>query len=332
MSALAVQVRVATAADIPAIVGISAADDEWIADEDRAGSRYAEHLLANGRLLAAEVDRVVVGFAGSVELGVPARRFTFVTDLFVDPALHGRGIGGRLLDELLAANGAGEVATFSSSDPRALPLYVRAGMRAWWPLFYVAGRPERLPSTGLATDSLSVEAAAALERDLTGVDRSAAWACWGRRPGAGPFAVLAAGRPIAVGAVGFEAGDPARWGSGAAEGNGQPPGDAPLGDAPPGDAPSRGAPPGTEWARGPRPMRLQRLVIGSDVDPMEATLAAAAHGAANDPIVGFAIPGPHPALGRLFAAGYRTDGADTHVATRPDLIDPERVLPEPSLV
>ena len=237
MSAVVPRIRPATVADIPAIVWISAADDEWIADEDREGSRYVDHLLDVGRLLVAEVEGVAVGFAGSVALDAPTRSFTFITDLFVDPAVQSRGVGRRLMDEVLAGSATGEVATFSSSDPRAMPLYVRAGMAAWWPLVYVAGHPGRLPTTGLATEPLSIEAATMLERDLTGADRSAAWTWWGRRPGAGPFAVLSDGRPVAVGAVGYEAGDPARWSPRVPSGRGQPP----AGGARPGEAPAGAA-------------------------------------------------------------------------------------------
>ncbi len=315
MRTIAVAVRPATADDISEIVRISAANHEWIADDDRVGSRYAEHLLGHCRLLVAERLDAVVGFAGSIDLerrgrrpgaavagpsGEPGARpsnpsFAFVTDLYVDPALHGRGIGRAMLEALL--EGTGDRATFSSSDPRAMPLYVRAGMGAWWPLLYLAGRPDALPTTGLTSQPVTVEEASAIELELTGLDRSTAWSCWGRRPGAGPFAIRDGERPLAVGAVARETGDPARW-----------------------------SPVVT------RPMRLQRLVIGPDADPVEVTVAALAHGVAVDPILGLAIPGSHPALGRLFAAGYRTDGADTHLASRPDLLDPVRVLPDPSLV
>ena len=50
--------------DLDAIARISVANDEPVADPNRPGSRYLEHLLRVARLVVAETDAVVVGFAG----------------------------------------------------------------------------------------------------------------------------------------------------------------------------------------------------------------------------------------------------------------------------
>ena len=108
-----VLVRPAGADDLEAIARISLANDEPVADPDRPGSRYLEHLLGHARLLVAETDAGVVGFAGAID--TPPG--WFLTDLFVDPAAQGHGIGRALLAEALPDDGPR--LTFSSSDPRA---------------------------------------------------------------------------------------------------------------------------------------------------------------------------------------------------------------------
>jgi putative acetyltransferase len=275
-------IRPARASDLPAIARISAANDEPVADPDRPGSRYLDHLLAHARLLVAESDAGVAGFAGAID--VPAG--WFLTDLFVDPAVHGQGIGRALLAEVFPE--PGPRLTFSSADPRALPIYVRAGMSPWWPLLYVRPpsddrRPPEAPGASgrqLTLELVDGDTASAVERALTGHDRAREWALWAARPGARPFLLLDAGRPAAVGAT---------------------------------------APP---W--------LGRLVIGRAADPVAAVLGAIA-AATTGPLAGLAIPGPHPATRVLLDLGWRIEGADTHMASGPDLLDPTRLLPDPSL-
>ena len=53
-------------------------------------------------------------------------RARMLADLFVEPGRLGTGLGRPLLSALF--EDAPVRATFASSDPRALPLYVRAGM------------------------------------------------------------------------------------------------------------------------------------------------------------------------------------------------------------
>ena len=61
-------VRPADAADLPAIARISEANDEPVADPDRPGSRYLEHLLRARPAAGRRARRRVVGFAGAIEL------------------------------------------------------------------------------------------------------------------------------------------------------------------------------------------------------------------------------------------------------------------------
>ena len=155
--------------------------------------------MAHGRLFVAVRHGRVIGFAGARDVG----GHRLLSDLFVDPEVHGGGVGRVLLATVL--DGAEGRYTFSSSDPRAMPIYVRAGMRPRWPLLYVHG-PAPEMAAELATDAAEVEradadAVAAVEQSVTGVDRAVEHRYWARRPGATAAVVRIDG--AAVGAVSF---------------------------------------------------------------------------------------------------------------------------------
>ena len=131
----------------------------------------------------------------------------FLTDLFVDPAAQGHGIGRALLAEALPDDGP--AADLQLVGSAGLPLYIRAGLAPWWPLLYLRppgrgrdpdGRCRRRPGAGRSRP-WSTPAAAELERELTGHDRSRDWAFWAAGPGRVPFRVVERGRPVAVGVV-----------------------------------------------------------------------------------------------------------------------------------
>jgi hypothetical protein len=78
----------------------------------------------------------VVGFAGHRRLG----SINVVTDCFVDPEHHARGIGTKLLRSLLPT---GEpVMTMASADPKAHSLYHRFGMEEVTDCPYVVAGPQ----------------------------------------------------------------------------------------------------------------------------------------------------------------------------------------------
>ena len=95
---------------------------------------YFAHLIARGRVIAADApDGTVIGFGAAVDTG----RARHLADLFLLPDRQGQGVGRRLLEAVL--EDAWPRTTFASDDPRALPLYVRAGMAASWPNLYLSG-------------------------------------------------------------------------------------------------------------------------------------------------------------------------------------------------
>ena len=91
---------------------------------------YLQHVLHTGTMYVAEQDGEVLGFAGAITRGEVA----FLTDLFIKPTQQSNQLGKTLLRAVLPQNTSIRC-TESSSDPRALALYIREGMRPQWPFF-----------------------------------------------------------------------------------------------------------------------------------------------------------------------------------------------------
>jgi GNAT superfamily N-acetyltransferase len=192
-------IRAATEDDVRAIDAVLRANDEPPPGEptypEGAQDSYLRHLIMRGRTVVAEIDGEVAGFGATVFNG----RLTHLADLFVLPAHHGQGYGGRLV--AAAFGDAFPRTTFSSDDPRALPLYIRAGMAPLWPSLYIAGDPAGLPPdpNGLEVVNATLDDVARLEAEWAGVDRSADVAYWSKLIEPCASIILRAGRPVAVG-------------------------------------------------------------------------------------------------------------------------------------
>ncbi len=192
-------VRPGRAGDIPAMAAILAANKEPMDWPDRPdlGWPYLDHLVARARTNVAEVGDEVLGFGGSVAVGRDDVRF--LTDLFVVPSSHGQGAGRSLLAPLL--DGSVERMTFSSGNQRALGLYIRAGMRPWWPLLYLEIPAGALgPSDpGVVARPTDVEETARWSSAWTGVDRSIDFAHYASLPEASGYVIEDGGAVVAVG-------------------------------------------------------------------------------------------------------------------------------------
>ena len=179
-------IRLATLDDLADIRAILVAhgNDGPIVIADIVGP-YVRHLIHRGGAWVAILDEAVVGFAATIDTG----RSIHLADLFVHPDRLGQGIGRPLLEAALA--GAAVRTTFASEDPRALPLYVRAGMQPIWPSLYVQGPATLLPSPGsLRTETADPGRLARLEREWTGRDRSVDHGYWAGMASSDPFVVL----------------------------------------------------------------------------------------------------------------------------------------------
>jgi GNAT superfamily N-acetyltransferase len=205
-------VRTATAHDGPAISAILEANDEHVTRADMPGVPYIDHLLARPRtrVVVGELDGRVAGVAASIEVGDARTRF--LSDLYVDPPRQSRGVGRAVLEAAL--DGADARMTFSSQDPRALSVYVRNGMRPWWPLLYLVVPPGRLGShdPGVEVMPGDVAETARLALDWTGVDRTVDFEFYARFPESSGFVVVLDRVTAAVGWAGREsAPEGGRW-------------------------------------------------------------------------------------------------------------------------
>ncbi len=178
------------AAAIAAVVAATGLEDDW----SGRNPAYVRHMLQVGRVLVAEADGRVVGFGAAQQVG----SVSMLGDLFIDPAVHGSGIGRSILTELWAD--ATRRMLFSSLHSNALPLYTSFGLDAWWPLLYLHGDVRALPlPPGWTAAPAAPDQVSALVLAWTGIDRTADCHCWAARPNGAGVVVLHGGAPVAAG-------------------------------------------------------------------------------------------------------------------------------------
>jgi len=66
-------------------------------------------------------------------------------------------------------------------------------------------------------------------------------------------------------------------------------------------------------------------------DAATAVLAVLSHSRPAGGLARVCLPGPHPAVRALLAAGWRVEEFDLFMATEPDLLNPRRTVPSPAL-
>ena len=76
---------------------------------------------------------------------------------------------------------------------------------------------------------------------------------------------------------------------------------------------------------------LTHLAVGPSADAADAVLAMLAALRPEDGQAVVCLPGPHPAVRPLLAAGWRVTEFDLYMATEPALLDPSRAVPSPAL-
>jgi GNAT superfamily N-acetyltransferase len=201
-------IREAGDADVPSILGIWAANGDTIPEGGvDLLTPYLAHLMSTGRVLVADDEAKIVGFGAVLaRAGV-----THLADLFVLPERFGQGIGGRLLDRLFAGSAART--TFASSDPRALPLYVRHGLTPSWPNLYLDGDPAALPPNppGWVCEPAEPDVTIELEQRWLGTAAAEDHRFWAALPEARPFVVLSHGRPVAAAQARIRRSGTGRW-------------------------------------------------------------------------------------------------------------------------
>jgi GNAT superfamily N-acetyltransferase len=183
-----VKIRPATLVDVDAIVAVLHANDEKHLDD-----AYVGHLLATGRVVVAAAGAQLIGVGATIERG----GVTHIADLYVDPDRQGTGVGRRLLTALDAARTP--CTTFSSSDPRALPIYIRAGLVPWWPLLYFSGRPSRPLDAPFVVERGNVDEVAAIDAMVFAGRGAHDHHYYANRPGVFSFIVRDGSRGVAAG-------------------------------------------------------------------------------------------------------------------------------------
>jgi GNAT superfamily N-acetyltransferase len=244
---------------------------------------YVRHLIVTARSLVADVGDRLAAFGATVDTGCSRH----LADLFVRSDRLGLGIGRQLLYQLFADDWPRT--TFASDDPRAMPLYIRAGMAPLWPCLYLTGSATSLPDADAALTVATADPArlAELEMEWNGVDRSIDHRFWGSQADPDSFLVLDGGDAVAVGHA---------------------------------------------RARQKGPTRsLDRLVIRPSRDPMGPIVSAIRRAARGGPVDVF-LPGPNAAVRPLLEAGFRIEDRDMYMASRPDLVDPDRLFPNPGML
>jgi GNAT superfamily N-acetyltransferase len=251
--------------------------------DDPLAWEHLRHLRVSGRMVIATTDGEPVGFGGVVERSGVTR----LADLFVDPDHQGRGVGRALLREVLGD--ATVLTTSASTDPRALPLYARAGMRPLWPCHFLAGDPRKVA----ASPSVRVEPAdrdelVAIDTEATGFVRPIDHEYYQVGCRAQGLRIMAGNR-----AIGFAYLEP----------------------------PQSWAP--TRWI-----LLTLAVVAGFESgDGVRAAVAHA--GAQGADRLFAAVGGPNPVLGPLLEAGFVIPEQDIYMATSPDITDPLRHHPHP---
>lgn len=206
-------IRPAEPRDIGAMEAVSIATDLGAVVPGTTGipgsthAAYLGHLIDRGRVAVAEDVGQVVGFGAAVETG----RATHLADLFVLPDRQGQGVGRRLLAAVLGD--ARPLTTFASDDPRAMPLYILAGMEVYWPNLYLAGDPAGLPAApgDLDVTDATLDEVADLERRWAGLDRSPDLPYWASLAGSRSLVVRRGERIVGAGFARDRLSGPGRW-------------------------------------------------------------------------------------------------------------------------
>ena len=236
---------------------------------------YLSHVLQTGTLYVAEEDGRILGFAGAITRG----NISFLTDLFVLPASQSGKLGKTLLQAVLPQDNLIHC-TLSSSDPRALALYIRAGMRPWWPHFALElDKPTN--AWPLAPDMEVIEADASdpallhWDARVSGRPRPEDLQFWVRKERAVPLWFRRRGQIVGYGYVRF----------------------------------------GAEVHSNPQSCILGPLGADTPEDATACVLAAVYWAMQRAVEVHIDVPGPHPCLKTLLERGFHIHSFDTFVSS-----------------
>ena len=247
------------------------------------------HELETGEMYVVEKEHRVVAFAALLTRSSIA----YLSEFFVRPGCQSSGIGQRLLRHILPV-ARYSYCTLSSSDPRAIALYIRAGMCPQWPNFL-------LRANGVKLDKLPVDEVEAIEGEAgdpvfvdwdavaSGRYRPVEHAYWLQEAGAVP--------------LWFQRGDE-RVGYGYVQ--------------------MRNA--GSLWY--PSAITIGPIGVRTAGEALPCVSAAVRWATRQADIVRIAVPGPHPALARLLEAGFKIGYTEMFVSSAVEpFLDARRYIP-----
>ncbi|HET9111410.1 MAG TPA: GNAT family N-acetyltransferase [Ktedonobacterales bacterium] len=293
-------IRPATAADLPAVHSIwyndAIASDPQPPEQGPVLSGFTYELEHGVLRVAEDESGQVIGFGATVSWDGPHGPLTYLADLFIKPDAQSHGIGQALLRALPLE--AGGRCVHASVDPRAATLYIRTGMLPRWANLRLVADPT-WGAHGLATlpgGDVEVIEASEDDPDLVAWDlRGFGYARLNDIPwlmksrDAQPLWFQRAGKRIGYGFVQRNCGESLR----------RP----------------------NAWGVGP---------IGAETpeDARDCVCAATNWTVERTGAARLGVPGPHPALAPLIAAGCRIVYNELFLAS-PDarIFDTERYLP-----
>ena len=236
---------------------------------------YLSHVLQTGTLFVAEKDGKILAFAGAITRG----NISYLTDLFVLPSYQSGQLGKTLLRCVLPQDDLIHC-TMSSSDPRALALYIRAGMRPQWPHF--ALRLEKSTHTWPLTSDMEIieadpadPALISWDAQISGRLRPVDHQFWVREELAVPLWFRRQGQTVGYGYVRF----------------------------------------GAEALLDPQSCTLGPIGVSTPEDATACVLAAVNWAVQRAVVLHIDVPGPHPCLATLLECGFHIISFDTFVST-----------------
>jgi hypothetical protein len=225
-------------------------------------------------MYVAEQDGEILAFAGAITRGT----ITFLTDLFVRPAQQSSQLGKTLLHTVLPQDDLVRC-TAGSSDPRALALYIRAGMRPQWPHFALLLEK---PMYKVAAHDVEIVEADANDPELVRWDaqisgrwRPAEHEFWIREQQAVPLWFKRNKQIVGYGYIRLKAGT----------------------------------------LRYPHACALGPIGAGTPEDATACVLAVVNRALQQADILRIEVPGPHPCLAMLLESGFRIRYVDTFAST-----------------
>lgn len=229
-----------------------------------------------------ETGRVLVAEQGGTIGGfaglVTRGGVSFLTDLFVRPTLQSASLGRALLTAILPAGGVR--CTCSTTDPRALALYTRAEMQPVWPQFALYGEgqiaiPASVRDITISAARLDDPGLIAWEAELGGRLRAQDLDFWNTAQRGVALWFRRGGKPIGYAIMRLR--------------------DATI--------------------RHPGAITIGPLGVCRVEDTAACTLAALGWARGQGGEVCLTLPGPHPALAPLLAAGLRIEDSYIFVAS-----------------